>query len=58
MISYHRILQNTARIARTTGIAAVCRTFMRPVQSIVYRPPGTTADRSRKYRPLIDRLRI
>jgi hypothetical protein len=33
-----RTSQSTARIARTTGIAAVCRTFMRMIDVIV--PPA------------------
>jgi hypothetical protein len=32
--------QNTDRIARTVLNVAVCRTFLRSVLSIVYRPQG------------------
>jgi hypothetical protein len=46
MISYHRILQNTDRIARTARNVAFCKTFVRAVLSIVYRPPWDG------YRPL------
>ena len=53
-----RTSQDIARTARGIGNAAVCRSFMRSVLSIVYRPPGTITDRSRKYRPLIDRLEM
>ena len=31
MISWRHVQQNTARIDHTTGIAAVCRTFLRAV---------------------------
>jgi|SRR5215211_5108344 hypothetical protein len=58
MISYHKTPQNTDRIARTVFNVAVCRAFLRSVLSIVYRPPGTITDRSRKYRPLIDRTEM
>jgi len=51
-----RTWQNTARIARAIGNAAVCRSFMRSVLSIVYRPLETITDRSQKHRPLIDRV--
>jgi hypothetical protein len=50
--------QNTARIARAIGNGAVCRTFLRSVSSIVYRLRDTITDRSRKYRPRIDRLEM
>jgi hypothetical protein len=38
MISYHKIQRNTARIARTVFIVAVCRTFMRSILIMLYRP--------------------
>jgi hypothetical protein len=40
MISYHKIQQNTDRIARTVFIVAVCRTFMRSILIMLYRPPS------------------
>jgi hypothetical protein len=35
MIQYRKTWQNTARIARAIAIAAVCRTFMRPVLTVI-----------------------
>ena len=35
MIQCRKTLQNTARIARTIGNAAVCRTFMRSVLTVI-----------------------
>ena len=58
MISYHKIQQNTDRIARTVFNVAVCRIFLRSVLSIVYQSPGTITDRSRKYSPRIDRTEM
>jgi hypothetical protein len=47
---------NTARIDRTARKVLISRSFMRSVLSIVYQPPGSITDRSRKYRLLIDRV--
>ena len=35
MIQYRKTWQNTARIARAIGNAAVCRTFMRSVLTVI-----------------------
>ena len=37
MILYHKIKQNTARIARYTVNMLICRTFVRSVYGVVYR---------------------
>jgi hypothetical protein len=54
----HNFWQSTARIARTARKVLISKDFVRAVLSIVYRPPGTITDRSRTYRPRIDRLEI
>jgi hypothetical protein len=46
MISRHKIQQNTARIARTIGNVAVCRTFVRSVFFITTRHGDGFIDRS------------
>ena len=49
------VRQSTARIIVNMGF---CKTFLRSVLSIVYRPPGIITDRSRKYRLRIDCLEM
>jgi hypothetical protein len=50
--------QSTDRIARTIFNVAVCRTFSRLVLLWLIDRHGMVTDRSRKYRPLIDRLEM
>ena len=49
---------STDRIARTVLNVAVCRTFLRAVLSWGIDRQLTVTNRSRKYRPLIDRVRM
>jgi hypothetical protein len=50
--------QDTDRTARTVFNVAVCRVFLRSIQSIVYRPQETVTDHHDRYRPLIDCLEM
>jgi hypothetical protein len=51
------VRQNTARIDRTVHNVALSRTFSRAVLLLVIDRHGVDTDRSRKYRPLTDRVR-
>jgi hypothetical protein len=46
MISYHKIPQNAARIARTVFNVSICRTFMRSVSFITTTRGDGFIDRS------------
>jgi hypothetical protein len=58
MIQYRKSWQNTARIARAIGNAAVCRTFMRSVLCWLSPADGRISTVLTIYRPLIDRLEM
>jgi hypothetical protein len=45
MIQYRKIWQSTARSDRATGIAAICRTFMRSVLTVILSRVGGTIAR-------------
>jgi hypothetical protein len=51
MNQYRKSWQNTARIARAIGNAAVCRTFLRSVLLWVIDRKRMVTDRPDKYRP-------
>ena len=53
-----RIVQSTARIARTVVNVAICRIFLRLVLLWVIDRQGMVTDRHDKYRPRIDRLEM
>jgi hypothetical protein len=52
------VWQSTARIDRTVRKVLISRYFVRAVLSWGIDRQGMVTDRSRKYRPLIKRLRI
>ena len=53
-----RIVQSTARIARSAANIAICRIFLRSVLLWVIDRQGMVTDRHDKYRPRIDRLEM
>ena len=56
MIHYYKSKQNTDRIDRTAVNVATCRTLLRSILPWVIDRRWAITDRSRKYRPLIDRV--
>jgi hypothetical protein len=50
------IVSSTDRIARTARNTAICRTFSRAMQGVIYRPPGIITARTWEYCPLINHL--
>jgi hypothetical protein len=56
MISWRNVQQNTARNDRIIDNMVICRTFMRSVLSWGVDRQWTVTERSRKYRPPIDRV--
>jgi hypothetical protein len=58
MIQYRKTWQNTARIARAIGNAAVCRTFLQSVFTVLITPLGALSPASNRQRARVQRARL